>query len=145
MSLRQSAVFIQSSLEKAGIKVKLNEMSEADFNSNLGKMQMYIDSWYSWGQDSVYQMYFLLKSGLFTNYTNFSNKQVDKLLEQAMATTDAAERRKFSQQAQQIIIDQAPWAFLFTRNMLVGARQGVTGITHSNDANLRFDKLRVAQ
>ncbi|MCP9950903.1 ABC transporter substrate-binding protein [Actinomadura madurae] len=145
VSLRQSAVFIQSSLEKAGIKVKLNEMSEADFNSNLGKMQMYIDSWYSWGQDSVYQMYFLLKSGLFTNYTNFSNKQVDKLLEQAMATTDAAERRKFSQQAQQIIIDQAPWAFLFTRNMLVGARQGVTGITHSNDANLRFDKLRVAQ
>ncbi|MGI5421920.1 ABC transporter substrate-binding protein [Actinomadura luteofluorescens] len=145
VSLRQSAVFIQSALAKSGIKVELNEMSEADFNSNLGKMQMYIDSWYSWGQDSVYQMFFLLKSGLFTNYTNFANKKVDGLLERAMATTDAAERRSLSHQAQQIVIDEAPWAFLFTRNTLIGARRGVSGITHSNDANLRFDKLRVTQ
>lgn len=143
VSLKQAGVFIQSSLEKAGIKVKLNEMSDADFNSNLGKMQMYIDSWYSWGQDSIYQLFFLLKSGLFTNYTNFSNKEVDRLVERAMATTDAAERHRLSQQAQQIVIDQAPWAFLFTRNMLIGARSGVSGITHSNDANLRFDRLRI--
>jgi peptide/nickel transport system substrate-binding protein len=145
VSLRQSAVFIQSALEKAGIKVKVNEMSDADFNSNLGKMQMYIDSWYSWGQDSVYQLFFLLKTGLFTNYTNFSNKEVDKLVERAMATTDPDKRRAFSQQAQQIVIEEAPWAFLFTRDTLIGARRGVSGITHSNDANLRFDRLRVAQ
>jgi peptide/nickel transport system substrate-binding protein len=143
VSLRQSAVFIQSALEKGGIKVKLNEMNDAEFNSDLGKMQLYIDSWYSWGQDSIYQLFFLLKTGLFTNYTNFSNAEVDRLIEQAMATSDTAERSRLAKQAQQIVIEQAPWAFLFTRNMLVGARAGVSGITHSNDANLRFDRLRV--
>ncbi|HEX4811432.1 MAG TPA: ABC transporter substrate-binding protein [Nonomuraea sp.] len=144
VTLKQSAVFIQSALAQAGISVKVSEMSEAEFNANLGKMQMYVDSWYSWGQDSVYQLYFLLKTGLFTNYTNFSNEEVDGLVEKAMATTDLDERRELSQRAQQIVIDQAPWAFLFTRDVLIGARGGVSGITHSNDANLRFDRLRVA-
>lgn len=141
--MRQSAVFIQSALTKGGIKVKVNEMSDADYNSNLGKLQLYLDSWYSWGQDSIYQLFFLLKSGIFTNYTNFANKDLDKLIERAMATTDADERHKLSQQAQQLVIDQAPWAFLFTRNTLIGAQSTVTGITHSNDANLRFDRLRM--
>jgi peptide/nickel transport system substrate-binding protein len=143
VSLRQSAVFIQSALQQAGITVKLNELNDAEFNANLGKMQLYIDSWYSWGQDSIYQLFFLLKSKLFTNYTNFSNAELDRLIEQAMATTDANERRALSRQAQQLVIDQAPWAFLFTRNMLIGAKSSVTGITHSNDANLRFDQLRL--
>lgn len=145
VSLQQSAVFIQSALEKAGINVEVNELSDAEFNANLGRMQMYVDSWYSWGQDSIYQLYFLLKTGLFTNYTNFSNKEVDDLIERAMATTDADERHELSQRAQQIVIDQAPWAFLFTRNLLVGAQPGVSGITHSNDANLRFDQLRMTE
>ncbi|MEU8250565.1 ABC transporter substrate-binding protein [Nonomuraea sp. NPDC048916] len=145
VTLRQSAVFIQSALGQAGITVKVNEMSDAEFNANLGKMQMYVDSWYSWGQDSVYQLYFLLKTGLFTNYTNFANKDVDRLIEKAMATTDVNERRELSRQAQQIVIEQAPWAFLFTRDVLIGARDGVSGITHSNDANLRFERLRVAK
>jgi peptide/nickel transport system substrate-binding protein len=140
--MRQSAVFIQSALKKAGINIKVNEMSDADYNTNLGKLQLVLDSWYSWGQDSIYQLFFLLKSGIFTNYTNFSNKQLDKLIDQAMATTDAAERHRLSQQAQQLVIDQAPWAFLFTRNTLIGTRAGVTGITHSSDANLRFEQLR---
>ena len=143
VSLRQSAVFIQSALDEAGVKVEINEMSDADFNSNLGKMQMYIDSWYSWGQDSIYQMFFLLTTGLFTNYTNYSNPEVDELVKQAMETTDPDERHRLSQEAQQIIIDDAPWAFLFTRDILVGAQQNVEGITHSNDANLRFDRLRL--
>jgi len=143
--LRQSAVFIQSALGEAGIRVTVNEMSDADYNSNLGSLQMYLDSWYSWGQDSVFQLFFLLKSGVFTNNTNFSNVQVDQLIERAMATTDPAERRELSQQAQQIVIDQAPWAFLFTRNMLIGAQPTVSGITHSDDANLRFDRLRVGE
>lgn len=143
--LRESAVFIQSALKEAGIAVKVDVMSDADYNSNLGKLQMYVDSWYSWGQDSVFQLFFLLKSGVFTNYTNFSNKDVDRLLARAMATTDAEERRRLSQQAQRIVIEQAPWAFMFTRNMLIGAQADVTGITHSNDANLRFDRLRVGR
>jgi peptide/nickel transport system substrate-binding protein len=141
--MRQAAVFIQSALGQGGVSVKVNQMSDADYNANLGKLQLFLDSWYSWGQDSIYQLYFLLKSGIFTNYTNFADKQLDQLIAQAMATTDTAERHRLSQQAQQLVIDQAPWAFLFTRNTLIGARADVTGITHSNDANLRFDRLRV--
>ena len=79
-SQRQAAVFIQSALEEGGVNVEVSEMSDADYNSNLGKMQMFLDSWYSWGQDSVYQMFFLLTTGTFTNYTNFSNPEVDELV-----------------------------------------------------------------
>lgn len=142
-SLKQSAVFIQSALREGGVTVTVNEMSDADYNANLGRMQMFLDSWYSWGQDSIFQMFFLLTSGVFTNYTRYSNPELDALVRKAMATADVDERRALSQQAQQLVIDEAPWAFLFTRDYLVGARAGVVGITHSNDANLRFDRLRV--
>lgn len=141
--LSQSAVFIQSALAEGGVKVEVNEMSDADFNENLGSMQMFLDSWYSWGQDSVFQMFFLLSTGAYTNYAKFSNPELDSLIQEAMAATDPEERHALSQQAQQLVIDEAPWAFLFARDYLVGARTGVEGITHANDANLRFEQLRV--
>jgi peptide/nickel transport system substrate-binding protein len=59
-----------------------------------------------------------------------------------MATSDLAERTRLSQEAQRIVIEQAPWAFLYARDMLIGAQSDITGVTHSNDANLRFDRLR---
>lgn len=141
-TFRQSAVFIQSALAEAGIAVEVNELSDAEFNSNLHQMQMFIDSWFSYGQDSVFQLFFLLTTGQFTNYTNYSNEDLDNLVAQAMATTDLDERHKLSQQAQRLVIDEAPWAFLFTREMLLGAKDGLEGVTNANDGNLRYHRLR---
>jgi oligopeptide transport system substrate-binding protein len=46
------------------------------------------------------------------NSTRYSNPAVDKLLDQARSITDWGKREKLYQQAESIIIDDAPWIFL---------------------------------
>lgn len=46
------------------------------------------------------------------NTTHYSNKTVDKMLEEARTTNDWSKREKLYQDAEQIIIDDAPWIFL---------------------------------
>ena len=83
LSVRQSipqdadaAVWIQASLAKIGVNVTINKMTDADFFDKLNKHQLpfFIHDWYSWGNDPAYQLSFLLKSGAFTNYADYSNK-----------------------------------------------------------------------
>ncbi len=51
------------------------------------------------------------KSG--NNETKYSNPQVDTLLEQARSETDQAKRQQLYQQAEQIVVQDAPWVPLY--------------------------------
>lgn len=144
-SFVKAATFIQSAFGEAGIKVTINQLTDADFFTTLGDgtTQLFLTNWYSWGEDGIYQMNFLLKTGAFTNYARYSNPELDELLAQGMAQPDESARAEFSQKAQQIAIDDAPWAFLFTRDMLIVARSDVNGITRPDDQFPRFQYLTV--
>jgi peptide/nickel transport system substrate-binding protein len=50
------------------------------------------------------------KGGFNSGY--YSNPEVDKLLEKARTSTDQAERAKLYKKMQQIVHDDAPWAFI---------------------------------
>lgn len=139
----ESATFIQSSLAQIGITVSIDQLTDADYTTKLNakQLQMFIASWYSWGEDPFYQMNFLLHSGQPTNYANYSNAQVDKDIDQGVLAVDPAQRKELSQDAQQQIISDAPWAFLFTTDVLIVARKGISGITRPDDNYLRFAYL----
>jgi len=47
------------------------------------------------------------------NHTGYANPQVDALLEKARLETDQARRMELYQQAEQIIVDDAPWIPLY--------------------------------
>lgn len=141
----ETATFIQSAFEEAGVTVAIDQMTDGDYNTALGDrtLQMFIGNWYSWGEDPIYQMNFLLKSGVYTNYASYSNPEVDALLEQATFLTDESTRAELSQQAQQLAIDDAPWAFLYTRNNIVVTNENVTGITRPDDTYPRFSTMNL--
>jgi len=147
LSVRQSipqdadaAVWIQANLAKIGVTVTINKMTDADFFDKLNKHQLpfFIHDWYSWGNDPAYQLSFLLKGGAFTNYADYSNKTVDELIEKVTWTVDAGERQKLMDQAQQIIVDEAPWAFLYQPDWVVAVNKNFTGFAKLDDLCLRF-------
>lgn len=147
LSVRQSvpqdadaAVWIQSSLAKIGVTVNINKMTDADFFDKLNKHQLpfFIHDWYSWGNDPAYQLTFLLKCGAFTNYADYCNQDVDKLIDQVVTTVDPAERQKLMDQAQKIIIEEAPWAFLYQPDWVVGVSKNFAGFAKLDDLCLRF-------
>lgn len=47
------------------------------------------------------------------NATRFENEEFDRLYREALASGDEAERLRLYQQAERIVVDQAPWLFLF--------------------------------
>lgn len=139
----QSATFIQSALAQIGIKLNINQLTDSDYATKLSskQLQMFINLWYSWGEDPFYQMNFLLHTGQPTNYTNYSNPAVDADIEKGVLTTDSATRTALSQDAQRRVIADAPWAFLYSTDVLIVARKGIGGITRPDDNYLRFQYL----
>ena len=147
LSVRQSipqdadaAVWIQASLAKIGVNVTINKMTDADFFDKLNKHQLpfFIHDWYSWGNDPSYQLTFLLMSGAFTNYADYSNKTVDDLIQKVTWTVDPAKRQQMMDQAQKIIVEEAPWAFLYQPDWVVGVSKKFTGFAKLDDLCLRF-------
>ena len=52
---------------------------------------------------------------------------MDSLLKQAVSTPDQAERTKYYQQAQKVVIDDAAYVYLFQKNYQVGMNKAVKG------------------
>ncbi len=139
----EAAVFIQDGLREAGINVEISQLSDADYNERMaaGELPMFIHDWYSWGEDPFFQMQFLLQSESFTNYARFQSEDLDALIEQGTFETDEERRAEISAEAQELIIDEAPWAFLYAADHLVVSRDDVSGVTNPYDKHLRFWEL----
>ena len=86
-------------------------------------------------------MTFNLKCDAFTNYVVYCNKEVDQLIEQGTFSRDKAERAKLIARAQEIIVKEAPWAFLYQPQWIVATRSNVSGIALFDDLTLRYAYL----
>lgn len=135
-----AAVWIQSNLAQIGVNVTINKMTDADFFGKLyaHELPFFIHDWYSWGNDPAYQLTFLLKCGAFTNYADYCNKRVDELIELATWTTDEAKRTEYMHEAQKLIVEEAPWAFLHQPDWIVAVSKDFTGFAKLDDLCLRF-------
>ncbi len=63
-----------------------------------------------------------------TNRVFYSNKRVDELLKTAMESTDQAVRLEAYKEVQKIVMDECPWIFLYTENVVFAVRNEVKGI-----------------
>jgi peptide/nickel transport system substrate-binding protein len=136
----EAAVQIQSSLAEIGVNVTINKMTDADFFSKLNNhaLPFFIHDWYSWGNDPAFQLNFLLKCGAFTNYVDYCNERVDQLIDEVTWTVDEAEREELMREAQKIIVEEAPWAFLHQPDWIVAVSKDLTGFAKVDDLCLRF-------
>lgn len=140
----EAAVFIQEALREVGVDVEIERLPDASYYQRLSEksMPMFLHDWFSWGEDPFFQMGFLLKSGQFTNYANYSNPELDAVLEEGTFELDQARRDELSRQAQEIVINDAPWAFLYSADYIVATGKGVSGVTRPFDQTLRFEYMR---
>ncbi|OQM74279.1 peptide ABC transporter substrate-binding protein [Pseudaminobacter manganicus] len=114
------ATAIQADLAAVGMKVKIETY---EWNTFLSKVNAGLDSkadmaemaWMTNDPDTL--PYLTLrtdawpkKGGFNSGY--YSNPEVDKLLEEARTSTDQAKRAELYKQMQQIVHDDAPWAFI---------------------------------
>ncbi len=136
----ETAQLIQASLAEIGIKVTVNEMSDADFFDRLNSHELpfFIHDWYSWGNDPAFQFTFLVKCGTFTNYANYCNERLDQIIDEVTWTIDDAKREELMHEAQQIIAEEAPWVLLYQPDWVVAVSPDFTGLAKVDELTLRF-------
>lgn len=130
--LSNAAVVLQEQLRQIGIEAELNLVENATMVE-----QVYTGKTYEiavTGESAYVDPNTLIlpnfKSGESGNFVNYSNEEVDALIEQGIAATDQAERAEIYQQIQQLLVDDLPWINLFVANQYEAMRNNVMGYVH---------------
>lgn len=111
------AINVNATLDQVEWGTFINKWIERDFDTFV--------SYNGSGNDPDRALYPALVTGGSVNAFQFSNPDVDRLLEEGRTTVDRSERMGVYAQAQQLIAEQAPLLFLFTRTEYVGLRDAV--------------------
>lgn len=114
------ADYLRPQLKKVGIDV--NVRASADFGAWVDRISNWefdltMDSVYNWGDPviGVHRTYLcdnIVKGVIWSNTQQYCNEEVDKLLTMAGTELDLDKRAKLYRQAQEIIVDDVPIAFI---------------------------------
>jgi peptide/nickel transport system substrate-binding protein len=114
------AEYLRAQLKKVGISVTVR--ASADFPAwaervSNWQFDMTLDNVYNWGDPviGVHRTYLCdnhKKGVIWSNTQRYCNPEVDKLLKEAGVTLDQKKRRDLYVKAQEIIVDEAPIAYV---------------------------------
>ena len=130
--LSNAAVVLQEQLRQIGIEAELNLVENAtmidqvyvgkDYDIAVTGESAYVDP-----NTLIVQNF---KTGENGNFVNYSNAEVDALIEEGIAATDQAERAEIYQEIQRILLEDLPWINLFVANQFEAMKSHVKGYVH---------------
>jgi ABC-type transport system substrate-binding protein len=138
-----AATWVQSGLAEIGVNVTINAVPTAEFSEliNSHELPFFIQEWYSWGNDPFYQLTWNFKCGAFPNFVNYCNEDLDALIDAGTFSRDPDERANLAAQAQELLVNEAVWAYLYAPNWIVVTRSNVSGLALTNELTLRYGYL----
>lgn len=129
------AIGIDLALEKTAWPTFRERVDKADFELGMGTWspdyadpQNYMSYWFDSG-------YF----GLAGNRSFYKNDKVDALLREAETTADHEKRIALYQEAQQLVLADAPYLFLFQTNAMIPMRSEVKGFVYNPMLDNMYD------
>ena len=141
------AVRIQAHLADIGMDVEIEKLPStvyAERKVGENRLQMFIDEGLPWIDDPNYTLSVFLLSGVFGNYSQYENERVDQIINEGWGILDRDARAATFEEAQRIIVDEAPWAFLALPDYKIAMRDTVTGFVLYPNAIPRLAGLRPA-
>ena len=138
----QIAVILKTNFAKAGIDVQLEKIPSSTLVDNYtkGKIPMYFLRDMAIVPDAAYVTNLWLNSHSMVDYSRFKDGTVDALIDKNLVSTDDPSRIADMKQAQKLIVDQAPWVFLFNPGYQLATRSNVTGVSwYTPNGNAWYD------
>ena len=124
---------LQAQWAKAGITVNIRQWEFQALMEEIkkGEFEMILLGWSPSTGDADQGLYPVFHSSQFPPNSNrafYDNQEVDALLEDAKKEIDPDKRAELYKQAQQIIMDEAPWTFLYYPKQALAYRSNISGI-----------------
>ena len=125
------AIGIDMTIKQVDVSVWFDAFSKGDYQITSAYQERTIDP------DNFYAL--VIKTGGSINTTGYSNPEVDKLIDQAAASTDDATRKKLYTQIRQTVRDEAPLIFVHyeTINYLMEKKVVGSTVTPTLELNLK--------
>jgi len=145
--------FLQQQLAQVGIKVSVEVLESGQRVQRVqqvqkpedAKVRLYYAGWSSSTGEADWGLRPLLATAAFppvmNNVSYYSNTKVDENLQKALSTTDREEKTRLYKEAQEIIWNEAPWAFLVTQSHLYVKAKNLTGAYVMPDTSFWFREL----
>jgi len=140
---------LQQDLAEVGVQLELKPVSFATLIEVMGKRKAAVFGIFGWSQDYPDPSNFLdvllngnrITDTMCNNAAFYSNPEVNALLEAANRETDRARRLQLYQEAEQRIVDDAPWVFLYHPTTYALRQPWVKGFALHPVWPVRYDKI----
>lgn len=145
-----TAVLVQQELKKANIDVEIETLEFGTYleKTAAGEHDMYILGWSVPTGDADYGLYALFHSsqkGDPGNRSFYENAEVDKLLDEGRQETDPDKRLDIYEEAQQLIIKDAPMVFIHHQEYLTGVSNKVKGYSIDNSGLYQLKDVQLVE
>jgi peptide/nickel transport system substrate-binding protein len=140
--LQQVVQMIQGMLKPAGINVILESLDSTSHTNRIVKrnFEAIVNTW-SGRTDPDQNSYDRFITGGFTNYSNYSNPEVDKLLNESRIEGDQAKRKLIYDKVMEKLNTDIPYVFLYYPNYVFGMSKAVQGYKFVPDGMIRTVNL----
>jgi peptide/nickel transport system substrate-binding protein len=132
-------------LNAVGVRVNVNVMEAGVLTAkiNQGQSDIYYNTWGDSTADGGTTLYRHFSSAQRKTFidTGYSRPDLDKLIEEGNALMDLNNRQALFAQAGRIVVNDAPWIFLWQPKSLAATAAGVRGFVARPDAYLFLDKV----
>ncbi|HIW11938.1 MAG TPA: glutathione ABC transporter substrate-binding protein [Candidatus Salinicoccus stercoripullorum] len=142
-----TAVYIQEKLAELNIDVNVEQFEWGAYldRTAQGDHDMFILGWTTVTADADYGLYALFHSnshGATGNRSFYTNEEVDSLLDEGRTEPEEEARFEAYSNAQQILIEEAPAAYLFHTNFALGVNSSqVSGVDLDPVGNIRIENV----
>ena len=142
-----TAVYIQEKLAELNIDVDVEQFEWGAYldRTAQGDHDMFILGWTTVTADADYGLYALFHSnshGATGNRSFYTNEEVDSLLDEGRTEPEEDARFEAYSNAQQILIEEAPAAYLFHTNFALGVNSSqVSGVDLDPVGNIRIENV----
>ncbi|HEX7101450.1 MAG TPA: ABC transporter substrate-binding protein [Nitrolancea sp.] len=130
---KPEAELVQQYLKAVGIEMKIQEQPATQIIQNLplGKLDASLFNWTYGGANGEPDASDTLKTGAGSNFSSYSNPQVDQLLDQGLAEPDINKRKPIYDQIQKIVADDVPFIYMMYWNWFNHFSKRVQGLPKS--------------
>lgn len=133
------AQMMQAQLAPLNIRTSIRALEWAEWleEQGEGNYDTYVCSWNVLVDPDDF-FFAQHRTGQVFNFTGYSNPTVDELLDQGRVTQDEQERAGIYEQVNQLIVDEAPYIYLYNPLNINAFRTDVRGYSARPDQAIRF-------
>lgn len=138
----QIAIILKTSFARVGIDVQLSKLPSSTLVERYtsGTIPAYFLRDMAIVPDAAYVTNLWLNSQSMVDFSRYRNAEVDKLIDKNLTATDEAARIADMKKVQQMVVEDAPWVFLFNPGYQLAMRANIKGTSwYTPNGNAWFD------